>query len=395
MEQCSRPTKWYVMAFITFVCQFSATIIEDASHGNTECSKLVCFYDGVFCQSGRLRSSFGLKFNEGLSILHDKEIEPCFRSPSIGNYPLFCAKSKFQILIGFHLCNGFQFSNAVNLYGLSMGNSLSCLKKNLVILCNSFKKGSMEILCGKSVGLGIIFLCLKCMRTHLMGSETKDTFTVKRKLNLFPHCQNRSSCNLGFRCRVFLCLQFCGSRNWYLIIGFCYIGKLQFLICKKVSVEDSITVTLTKHHSSSSSKNEFPPDIIGVKDSTLDCQNYCINFILPYTRLSYIITRISLCQVIMARGQPGKRKGAGRGTQKQTIQYEDPSKRGRKTHKEVLENIADLYKAGNSAQIRNTIHGWERESSMMMKTSNNRRPPWISLVTQRVLEEGYHCSINL
>ena len=103
--------------------------------------------------------------------------------------------------------------------------------------------------------------------------------------------------------------------------------------------------------------------IIHYAYSTLDCQNYCINFIMPYTGLSYIITSISLCQVIMARGQPGKRKGADRGKKKQTIQYEGPSKRGRKTHKEVLENIADLYKADNSAQIRNTIHGWERESS--------------------------------
>ena len=39
-----------------------------------------------------------------------------------------------------------------------------------------------------------------------------------------------------------------------------------------------------------------------------------------------------------------------------------PSKRGRKSNKQILENILDLYDLGNPVHIRNTIQGWERQS---------------------------------
>ena len=65
----------------------------------------------------------------------------------------------------------------------------------------------------------------------------------------------------------------------------------------------------------------------------------------------------------MAKGQTGKQQGTGKGKQKLLILNVGPSKRGRKTKKEVMENIFDLYAAGNPPQVCNTIQGWERESS--------------------------------
>ena len=35
----------------------------------------------------------------------------------------------------------------------------------------------------------------------------------------------------------------------------------------------------------------------------------------------------------------------------------------KKTRKEVMENIFDIYVAGNPPQVRNIIQGWERESN--------------------------------
>ena len=41
----------------------------------------------------------------------------------------------------------------------------------------------------------------------------------------------------------------------------------------------------------------------------------------------------------------------------------DPSKRGRKTKKKIMENLLEAYSVGNPPQIRNVIQGWERESN--------------------------------
>ena len=40
-----------------------------------------------------------------------------------------------------------------------------------------------------------------------------------------------------------------------------------------------------------------------------------------------------------------------------------PSKRGRKTNKEITENLFEAYSIGNPSQIRNSIQGWERETN--------------------------------
>ena len=47
----------------------------------------------------------------------------------------------------------------------------------------------------------------------------------------------------------------------------------------------------------------------------------------------------------------------------QPMKNEGPSKRGRKTTKEVMENIYNIYEKRNPTHIRDTIHGWERENN--------------------------------
>ena len=55
-----------------------------------------------------------------------------------------------------------------------------------------------------------------------------------------------------------------------------------------------------------------------------------------------------------ARHQPNPRE---RGMQQLTKNMVEPVKRGRKTEKEIMENLFKAYFAGNPPQIRNEIQG--------------------------------------
>ena len=83
-----------------------------------------------------------------------------------------------------------------------------------------------------------------------------------------------------------------------------------------------------------------------------------------YSRPLLISTTDLLCQAKMAKGKTCNRKEIGREKKLQTTQTVGRSKRGRKSNKKILENIADLYVSGNQVHIRETIQGQERQSDV-------------------------------
>ena len=52
----------------------------------------------------------------------------------------------------------------------------------------------------------------------------------------------------------------------------------------------------------------------------------------------------------------------GKGKKLQPPQAVGPSKRGRKSNKQTLENISNIYDTGTPMHICKTIQGWERET---------------------------------
>ena len=64
----------------------------------------------------------------------------------------------------------------------------------------------------------------------------------------------------------------------------------------------------------------------------------------------------------MVKNQAIKCQPKDKGKKKMAQNNVGISKRGRRLKKEIMENLFEVYAAGNSLQIRNVIHGWERES---------------------------------
>ena len=62
----------------------------------------------------------------------------------------------------------------------------------------------------------------------------------------------------------------------------------------------------------------------------------------------------------MTKGRNVSRKSADRDIKLKSAQK--TSKRGRKTNKQILENLANIYEANTPDQIRKTIHGCEKQS---------------------------------
>lgn len=95
-----------------------------------------------------------------------------------------------------------------------------------------------------------------------------------------------------------------------------------------------------------------------------DHKNIFIDFALPYTGSLHTFTGVaqvlSTCVRLltnMVKGQSGKHQGMEKGKQKLPTHSVGPSKRGKKTKKEVMENIFDIYSTGNPPQVRNIIQG--------------------------------------
>ena len=76
-----------------------------------------------------------------------------------------------------------------------------------------------------------------------------------------------------------------------------------------------------------------------------------------FTGFTFRVLRAQFFISIMVKGQNGRGKG-----NHQINQTIGTSKRGRKTNKQTLENLADVYEAGNLIHIRKAIHGWERQT---------------------------------
>ena len=61
----------------------------------------------------------------------------------------------------------------------------------------------------------------------------------------------------------------------------------------------------------------------------------------------------------MVKGQTTKKEAKDKGKQKQGKPIVGLSKRGRKSGKEVIENLFDAYSTGIPSQVRSLISGWE------------------------------------
>lgn len=84
-------------------------------------------------------------------------------------------------------------------------------------------------------------------------------------------------------------------------------------------------------------------NILGLKSHQImnrAFRNYYIDFYL------FTGSDFRFFNSIMVKGQNNRGKG----------------KRGRKTNKETLENLADVYETGNLIHIRKAIHGWEKQT---------------------------------